>query len=122
MNFAEQLKSLMAQHEVSAYRISKETGIPQSMIGRWKQGLQTPTVEKIQILANYFDVSVDYLLGNTEQQKNKPTVHEDDELISKIESNPLLKELYQKLVQMDDEQLMAFSKIIGLPKSDPQDK
>lgn len=63
MDFAERLNTLMEKRKITAYRLSKETGIPQSMIGRWKQGRQIPTLEKVGVLAEYFNVPTDYFLG-----------------------------------------------------------
>lgn len=45
------------------YKVSKDTGIAQSVLSNWKNKGTTPRPEKLQILADYLGVSVDYLLG-----------------------------------------------------------
>lgn len=72
MGFAQIFGELMQQRNVTAYTIWKETKIPQSSIGRWKAEKAIPSSDNLQKLAEYFDVSVDYLLGKTDK-KNRPT-------------------------------------------------
>ncbi len=43
--------------------LSLETGISQSAIAKWELEKTEPTASAIIILADYFDVSTDYLLG-----------------------------------------------------------
>ncbi len=71
MDFAQILSDLMFSRKVTAYQIWKETKIPQSSIGTWKAGTATPSAENITKLAEYFNVTIDYLLGK-EGIKNKP--------------------------------------------------
>lgn len=87
----------MLSRNVTAYQIWKDTKIPQSSIGKWKIGLAIPSMDNLKKLAEYFNVTVDYLLGK-EDKKNKPTDY--DELKMKIlkfmEAQP--KEAQQWLV------------------------
>ena len=43
--------------------VAKETGIPQPTIARFETGLRMPSVEQLAILADFYLVSVDWLLG-----------------------------------------------------------
>lgn len=56
---------LMKKKGVTPYRVHKDTGIAQSTLSDWKNGKSTPSTDKMSLLADYFDVSVDYLLGKT---------------------------------------------------------
>ncbi len=51
---------------ISAYKLSKDTGITQGMISYWKKGERMPSAENLVTLADYFSCSVDYLLGRTD--------------------------------------------------------
>lgn len=64
MKFNQILTELMEARGISAYKIWKETGISQSIIGKWKSGEKEPTSEYLQKMADYFGVTTDYLLGN----------------------------------------------------------
>ena len=45
---------------VTDYRVSKDTGITKSTFSDWKNGRSKPKIEKLQILANYFEVPLKY--------------------------------------------------------------
>lgn len=62
MQFIDRLLKLMEQKQVSGYQLEKDTGIKQATLGKWKKGSQ-PTIDKLVILINYFQVSADELLG-----------------------------------------------------------
>jgi transcriptional regulator with XRE-family HTH domain len=62
----ERYEELCKEKGVSNYRISKATGIPQATLSDWKNGKSTPKSDKLQIIADYFGVSVDYLIGKTD--------------------------------------------------------
>lgn len=42
--------------------------VDKSMISRWESGKNEPTLEKAVVLSMYFDVSLDYLLGLTDDR------------------------------------------------------
>lgn len=47
---------------VTDYRVSEDTGISRSTFTDWKNGRSAPKVEKLLLLAEYFDVPVEYLI------------------------------------------------------------
>lgn len=55
-------EKLMNEKGVSAYTVSKKCGIAQSTLSDWKTGKGHPKADKLQKIANYFNVSIDYLL------------------------------------------------------------
>ena len=57
---------LLKKHNVTAAQVAKETGISQSTLSEWKHGNYQPKADKMQKIANYFGVSVSYLIGETE--------------------------------------------------------
>nr|WP_308743254.1 helix-turn-helix transcriptional regulator [uncultured Anaerocolumna sp.] len=56
-------EQLLQKHGITTYKVSKDTGISQTTFSNWKSGRSTPKQDKMQILADYFGVTVDYLLG-----------------------------------------------------------
>lgn len=54
------IAALMQQRGITAYRLSKDTGIPQSVLSDWKTGRSKPKFDKLLILAKYFGVPVEY--------------------------------------------------------------
>ena len=57
---------------ITPYRVAKDTGITQATLSRWKTGVTEPSLDTLQTLADYFDVSVDFLLSG-EQKENPGT-------------------------------------------------
>ena len=78
------IESLCQNYKVSITEMCRESGASRASITELKMGrtqeLSTATLTKI---ASYFDVSVDYLLGKTNQKK--PFINEDEELTEYLE-------------------------------------
>lgn len=79
---------LCKKHGVTPYRVSKETGVPQPTLSEWKKGTYQPKQDKLQKIADYFGVSLSYLMGiteKTEAQKESPdlekTEADDDDFV-----------------------------------------
>ena len=49
-------EELVRKNGVTAYAVSKATGIPSSTFSDWKKGKSKPKIEKLQKIAKYFDV------------------------------------------------------------------
>ena len=69
MDFAQRLKNLLDENNISAYRLAKNTGVHQTTIANWIQGKTKPDADRLKEVAECLDVSVDYLLGNEEPTK-----------------------------------------------------
>ena len=66
VEFKDRLSALLESNGITAYQLSKETGLSNSLISSWRTGKSTPTVDKAAVVARYFGVSTDYLLGLTD--------------------------------------------------------
>ena len=62
-------EKLLMERGVTAYKVAKATGISTGSMTDWKKGRSAPKVDKLQKIADYFGVSVDYLLGNEPKEK-----------------------------------------------------
>ena len=62
---------LLQKHGVSPYKVSKDTGVTQTSLSNWKTGKSTPTTKTLQRLADYFGVTLDYLMTGKEEPKEK---------------------------------------------------
>nr|DAX45810.1 MAG TPA: Helix-turn-helix XRE-family like protein [Caudoviricetes sp.] len=47
---------------VSAYKLSKETGISESVISRWRSGEQSPSVSSLVKVSHYFQCGLSELM------------------------------------------------------------
>lgn len=64
-------EELLLKTGKTSYQVSKDTGIAQSTLSDWKNGVSVPKVDKLLILANYFGVPVSYFLEDTSAAVNK---------------------------------------------------
>lgn len=92
----ERIKRLKELHNISSRELSEKLGVNRSTISHYEHGTRHPSYERLLKLANIFDVSVDYLVGN----------EPDDSLYRKIESaladEPELLEFFEMLKTRDD--------------------
>lgn len=73
-------EQLLQKYGVSAYKVAKETGVTQSTLSDWKRGRSTPKSENMKKLADYFGVSIDYLMTGKEETSDKePQLKPKDE-------------------------------------------
>lgn len=86
MDIIDKIFDLIKQNGTTASAVSKSTGIHQATFSQWKKRLQMPSSEKISLIADYFNVSTDYLLG-TETKKSPPQLSDEDmELFKTLKS------------------------------------
>lgn len=69
--FAEQLKTLRKINGLTQKELAEEVGVQQGAINKWESKQTEPNIEKLVKLADYFDVSVDYLLGRKKKEIKK---------------------------------------------------
>ena len=67
MDILHKIFSLMEQKNINAFKLSKEIGVSSGLVSQWKKGLQKPSLDVVVKIADYLDVSVDYLLGRTDK-------------------------------------------------------
>ena len=60
-------EELLKINKTTAYRVAKDTGIAPSTLCDWKNGRSAPKADKIRVLAGYFGVSTDYMIGGSHQ-------------------------------------------------------
>lgn len=63
MCFSQRLFELRIQHSLTITRLSKLTSISIASLSAYEKGAYLPSLENFCILADFFDVSLDYLSG-----------------------------------------------------------
>lgn len=67
----QRLKALREGVGLSQNKLAKMMGLRQSSINRYEAGESTPSPENLLWYADYFDVSLDYIFGRTENPQGK---------------------------------------------------
>ena len=90
----ENYEKIVKAKGLTNYKVSKDTGIAQSVLSNWKTKGTTPRPEKLQILAEYLGVTVDYLLGvQTDVQHYTDT--ETARIAQELLSDPARRALFE---------------------------
>lgn len=71
---------LLQNKGVSAYQVCKSTGIAGATISDWKKGKSTPKQDKLKKIADYFEVSLDYLTTGKDSVTKAPVTDNDVKL------------------------------------------
>lgn len=70
-SFPSKLKKARTDTGFTQREVAKELNIPQPTIARFETGERFPDIEKLGLLADFYGVSVDWLLGTKGEQKIK---------------------------------------------------
>ena len=113
------IEELCAKNNISITQMCKESGASRASLtdlkkGR-KQSLSTETLLKI---AGYFDVSIDYLLGNTDQKEKAPAKAEADD----VTFDDFTYAMYHESRELDNEDKQALLNIARLLKKKIKEK
>ena len=71
-NFPERVRELRRKNYMTQEALGKVLGVRQDSISTYESGKFYPEVRNLLALADYFDVSLDYLMGRTDD----PEVHQ----------------------------------------------
>lgn len=93
-------EQLLQEKGVSAYRVAKETGISQPTLSDWKRGKSVPKLDKLQKLAVYFGVTVDYLLGKSPDPDESTNLEKTEDDTSAMLKDPKIKVFFRHLEEI----------------------
>ena len=122
----ERFEQLLQKRGVTPYKVSKETGVTQTSLSNWKSGRNTPSAKTLQKLADYFGVTVGYLMGTEEEEpnatdkENNPIVLDEDalELLEELKERPEMRTLFSVSKKATKEDILKAVKIIEALKGD----
>ncbi len=60
------LRELRKKRKISQIKLSMDLNMSQNTISRYETGERQPGITELILLADYFDVSIDYLVGRTD--------------------------------------------------------
>lgn len=97
--YYENFKTLCENADVTPGEVSKHTGAASSTLTMWKQGVYTPKVDKLQKIADYFGVSLNYLQTGEEQSGDHFITEDVVNVAEKIKNNQALQDLFDVAVE-----------------------
>lgn len=105
---------LLQKFGVTAYKVSKATGISQSSLSDWKLGKVTPKTDNMKKIADYFGVSLEYLMTGEEKEGGETYYlnEETTKIAQDIFENKELRLLFDTARNAEPEDLKAVHNIL----------
>ncbi len=112
MTLYERIETLRNSKGISQGKLEKELGFSNGSYSKWKNS--TPTPDRLQKVADYFNVSINYLLTGEEKEGGETYYINDEtrEIAQEIFENPDLKSLFDMSRKMTPERLKAHIEFI----------
>lgn len=104
--FSKRLKELreeyneVATEKLTGAKLGEVVKVSKQSVSKWENGLSYPDFETLKKLANFFNVSTDYLLGRADIK------NPSDEISNAVEDDPELIEFWNELKEREDLQLL----------------
>lgn len=95
---------IMNEKGISQKQLSEAINTSQGNISDWKSGRAAPTIDKLPLIADYLDVSLDYLLGRADYSAKPASELTNDEI--KLLNSYKNLEPYQKELILHDIDLL----------------
>jgi len=94
---AERIKQLREERGLTRQQMADALNLSLTAIAGYEQGYRVPRLEYLQDIAKFFKVSIDYIIGTTEEKGSEVTVNAvkiNDSLIGDflVKLNKILKE------------------------------
>jgi len=123
--FGERFKELRKELGMTQEELATKFYTTKSSISRYENNENIPEINTLQSFADFFDVSVDYLLGRTDiryhYDKNTETLQNDPELQAlwnKLKERPDLQLLFKQIKDVDSKGIQQIIRIIKAIEND----
>lgn len=110
------LKTLRMEKGMSQQEFAEAIHASQNTVSQWENGTRKPAYDIVETLADFFNVSIDYLLGKSDL-RNPLDIPEHIEgiadLILRMRSDDEFSDIINKINELSPEQLKAISTILS---------
>ena len=71
IKIGEKIRTLRLQQKMTQEQLADRLGVSYQSVSRWENGITYPDIEFLPAIANYFSVSLDFLLGQDDAEKKR---------------------------------------------------
>lgn len=96
--FGKILATLRKSKGLSQYELAEKLGLSRGQIGNYEQGKRQPDYDTLQLIADFFNVSTDYLLGRENEKSNNGNLPE----LTPKDERDIAKDLEKILSSLDN--------------------
>lgn len=100
-SFQDVFKQLRLEKKLSQDKIAEELDVSPSLVSKWENNQSTPAPEMLEYIADYFDISVDYLIGRSKYKNLEK------------DNSELENALFSKAKELSDEDKKAILQVMN---------
>jgi transcriptional regulator with XRE-family HTH domain len=118
-------EDLLKKTNKTTYRVSKDTGISQSVFSAWKTNRSTPKQDKLQKIADYFNVTIEYLMTGEDSSGEKKYYLNDEtaEIAQRVFEDENLRVLFDAAKNASPEDIQAtYNVLLALKNKERHDE
>lgn len=78
--FRLRIKELREEKGLSQKKLAEALGVSPGTIGNWESGIREPNFDMVTKVAEFFQVTVDYLLGQSNVRNQDTVIPDDDDI------------------------------------------
>lgn len=111
-------EELLKINKTTAYKVAQEAGVPYGSLTDWKSGRSTPASANLVKLADYFNVSIDYLMGRDKNFDPETKVQKVVKVITRKAEQYLTEEETEQLAEAYANSIEMFLKAKGIKENE----
>jgi transcriptional regulator with XRE-family HTH domain len=108
----DKIKYLRKSNDLTQQEMADILKIKRSTYTNYESGKILPPIDKLELLAEHFKVSIDYLLGRTDDPTPYRDIKTTEDDLQMILSNPAMINVVKKLSSLPPEKFDAFVKLL----------
>ena len=102
MGFPERLKQLRKEKGLSQNMLAKELGVSGGTVAMWETGKRKPQFEMFDKLCSFFDRSMDYILGASDDDRSFTLINEEVQQLGDWQVEEQYEDMLRKYTLLDD--------------------
>ena len=102
MGFPERLKQLRKEKGLSQIMLAKELGVSGGTVAMWETGKRKPQFEMFDKLCTFFDRSMDYILGASDDDRSFTLINEEVQQLGDWQVEEQYEDMLRKYTLLDD--------------------
>jgi len=102
MGFPERLKQLRKEKGLSQNMLAKELGVSGGTVAMWETGKRKPQFEMFDKLCSFFDRSMDYILGASDDDRSFALINEESQQLGDWQVEEQYEDMLRKYTLLDD--------------------
>ena len=114
--FAERLKELRKDKNMTQVQLAEALGVSKGTVAMWEIGKREPNFETLNRLSDIFDKRIDYILGNSNDATSPRLTEEDIDQLGRWEVEDQFREIIMAYLSLDEYGKTAVESLIKAEK------